>query len=133
MTGGVRSTQPLLPNNRGRADQKSNIRAMPQEGASTLPQFLGLLRENDFWMPLASCSILATLIALTALNDYQRMLEPVRLGRAGWPHRSLFVRTPIVGGGKTQLILPIPPNSLGRSRRIGQKLEHVWTHGVVGV
>jgi drug/metabolite transporter (DMT)-like permease len=49
-----------------------------QEGAPTLPQLLGLLGEYDFWMPLAGCSILATLIALTVLNHYQRMLEPVR-------------------------------------------------------
>ena len=49
-----------------------------QEGAPTLTQFLSLLLEYDFWMPIACCSILATLIALTALNDYQRILEPVR-------------------------------------------------------
>lgn len=53
-------------------------RTLAQEGAPTLSQLLSLLSEYDFWMPLACCSILATLIALTVLNHYQRMLEPVR-------------------------------------------------------
>jgi drug/metabolite transporter (DMT)-like permease len=53
-------------------------RTLAQEGAPSLSQLLSLLSEYDFWMPLACCSILATLIALTVLNHYQRMLEPVR-------------------------------------------------------
>ncbi|MFT4647914.1 MAG: drug/metabolite transporter (DMT)-like permease [Glaciecola sp.] len=52
--------------------------ALLQEGAPSFGQLATLLGEYDFWMPLACCSILATLIALSLLNHYQRMLSPVR-------------------------------------------------------
>ena len=49
-----------------------------QPDAPALDQVLGLLGIYDFWWPLACCSILATLIALSVLNHYQRILPPVR-------------------------------------------------------
>ncbi len=51
---------------------------LSQEGAPSMAQLGTLLGQYDFWMPLACCSILATLIALSVLNHYQRMLSPVR-------------------------------------------------------
>lgn len=51
---------------------------LAQEGAPSLQELLDLLGERDFLLPLACCSILATLIALSVLNYYQRMLSPVR-------------------------------------------------------
>jgi drug/metabolite transporter (DMT)-like permease len=49
-----------------------------QEGAPTPTELLGLLSQYPYWMPLACCSLLATLVALSVLNHYQRLLEPVR-------------------------------------------------------
>lgn len=54
------------------------IWCLAQPNAPELNQVLGLLGMYDFWWPLACCSILATLIALSILNHYQRMLPPVR-------------------------------------------------------
>ncbi|MFT5732494.1 MAG: drug/metabolite transporter (DMT)-like permease [Planctomycetota bacterium] len=51
---------------------------LSQAGAPATSELTGLLGEYDFWWPLACCSILATLFALSALNHFQRMLPPVR-------------------------------------------------------
>jgi drug/metabolite transporter (DMT)-like permease len=49
-----------------------------QDAAPSVSELAGLLGEYDYWWPLACCSILATLFALSALNHFQRMLPPVR-------------------------------------------------------
>ncbi|MDG1501045.1 MAG: DMT family transporter [Planctomycetota bacterium] len=54
------------------------IWCMTQPSAPEPSQLLGLLGMYDYWWPLACCSILATLVALSTLNHFQRTLPPVR-------------------------------------------------------
>ena len=51
---------------------------LSQADAPPTSELYALLGEYDFWWPLGCCSILATLLALSLLNHYQRMLPPVR-------------------------------------------------------
>jgi drug/metabolite transporter (DMT)-like permease len=46
--------------------------------APAFGELLGLLTTRGYLVPLLCCSLLATLIALTLLNQYQRFVSPVR-------------------------------------------------------
>jgi drug/metabolite transporter (DMT)-like permease len=48
------------------------------ENAPTLAEVASVMRDPGFLVPLLSCSLLATLIALTLLNHFQRYVSPVR-------------------------------------------------------
>jgi len=49
-----------------------------KSGAPPLAEVAGVMLDPDFLVPLLSCSLLATLIALTLLNHFQRYVSPVR-------------------------------------------------------
>ncbi|TAH34290.1 MAG: DMT family transporter [Planctomycetota bacterium] len=51
---------------------------MLRDGAPSASALLGLLRRPDFWAPLLLSSTLATVVALTLMNQFQRDLPPVR-------------------------------------------------------
>ena len=52
--------------------------ALARPGAPAGGAVLGLLTSGAFLVPLLSCSLLATLFALTVLNQFQRFVSPVR-------------------------------------------------------
>jgi len=64
---------------------------LSKSGAPAPADLLRLTLNPDFFVPLLSCSLLATLIALTLLNHYQRFVSPVRAA-------TLYSLEPVWGG-----------------------------------
>jgi drug/metabolite transporter (DMT)-like permease len=51
---------------------------LASEGGPNSEALLALLGDRDFWVPLLLASLLATVLALSLMNLYQRDLDPVR-------------------------------------------------------
>lgn len=51
---------------------------MAFEGGPDTHALLGLVQRRDFWLPLVLSSLLATVLALSLMNLFQRDLDPVR-------------------------------------------------------
>ncbi|MDF1800324.1 MAG: DMT family transporter [Planctomycetota bacterium] len=64
---------------------------LQQEGAPSLAQLGSLLATPGYLLPLLGCSLLATLVALTVLNHFQRHVSPVRAA-------TLYSLEPVWGG-----------------------------------
>lgn len=52
--------------------------AMSSDGAPELGELARLSANRDFWLPLAATTVLATLVAISLMNLFQRVLDPVR-------------------------------------------------------